>query len=89
MRSIIVRLSVIVVSVYLIVRLIGVLNTYRSSYITYKNELKKKEELEAIIEEDRALCDSSSRKKMIEKSARERFGLAYPNEEIYTDTSGN
>ena len=89
MRSVILRISVIVISVYLIVRLISVLNSYRSSYKDYQNELRKKEELEEYIEEQKSLFTDESKGKMIEKAARERFGFAYPNEEFYTDTSGN
>ncbi len=89
LRSIFLRLAVIAVSIYLIVCLISVLSKYKSLNKTYKSELRKKQELVDIIDEEKALCDSKSKNKLIEKAARERFGFAYPNEEFYTDISGN
>ena len=89
MRSVIVRIAVIALSAYLVIRLVSVLHNYRTSYKEYQNEVKKKEQYEDNIAELKSLCTDESKNKMIEKAARERFGFAYPNEEFYTDYSGN
>ena len=88
-RSVFLRVLVIVVSLFLVVRLVSVLHSYRASYNEYQNELKKKEQYQDNIAELRSLCSDESKNKMIEKAARERFGFAYPNEEFYTDSTGN
>lgn len=88
-KSIIVRLIVLGVSVYMIVTLIGLGNQLArdretlAQYENYRNTVQlENEELKALLESD-------SHSAIIEKAARERLGYVYSNEEIYIDISGN
>lgn len=83
--SIILRLTVIAISVYMIVTLIGLWNQLDESMSTLKDLQSQKEKIETQIEEYRALLSDDSQKAIIEKAARERFGYAYPGEEIYKE----
>ena len=83
--SIFLRLMVIALSVYMIFTLIGLWNDLDESYATLKELELKKETTEAQIEEYKALLADGSQKAIIEKAARERFGYAYPGEEIYKE----
>ena len=82
-RSKLLRIGVIVLSAFLLVRLFTVLHDYRKLNKDYQNELKTKEQYEDKNAELRSICDQKSKEKMIENAARERFGYAYPNEEFY------
>lgn len=85
-KSVVMRLMVIALSLYLIFSLITVLRDYRTQYKNYQNVLKKKEQYEDNIGELKSICNDKSKEKMIENAARERFGFAYPNEDFYWDT---
>lgn len=88
-KSVIVRLIVLVVAVYMVATLIGLGNELAESRAQLA-ELEKKRDLEKIqIEELKALLDSDSHSAIIEKAARERLGYVYSDEEIYIDISGN
>ena len=88
-KSVIVRLIVLGVAVYMVATLIGLGNELAESRAQLA-ELEKKRDLEKIkIEELRALLDSDSHSAIIEKAARERLGYVYSDEEIYFDISGN
>ena len=85
-RSIILRLLVIFVSVFMITKLVGLLNdlnSKKSELNALNEELKTKQ---ADVEE---LIDNGSKEQIIEKAARQRLGFVYSNEEIYVDISGN
>lgn len=84
-RSIILRLLVIAVSVYIIVTLIGLWKDLGESQSKLDALKAQKAQTEADIEEYKALLSDESQKAMIEKAARERFGYAYPGEEIYKE----
>lgn len=88
-KSVIVRLIVLAVSIYMVATLVG-LGTELSEV---KAELKKYEDqrdsLQLTIDEYKALLDSDSHAAIIEKAARERLGYVYSDEEIYIDISGN
>ncbi len=87
--SIIVRLIVIGVSVYMIISLVGLWRDLDESKATLSAYQQKKEATQFQIDELKALLSDDSKKAVIEKAARERFGYAYPDEEIYIDASGN
>lgn len=87
-KSILLRLLILCVCAYFSVTLGGLwkdLSAKQSELKAYEDEyntmLSEVEELRALIESDD--------KKIIEKAARERFGYAYPDEQIFKDTSGN
>ena len=88
-RSIILRLLVIFVSVFMITKLVGLLNdlnSKKSELNALNEELKAKQ---ADVEELKNLIDNGSKEQIIEKAARQRLGFVYSNEEIYVDISGN
>lgn len=88
-KSVIVRLIVLGVAVYMVATLINLGNELAESRAQLA-ELEKQRDLEKIqIEELKALLDSDSHSAIIEKAARERLGYVYSDEEIYIDISGN
>ncbi|MGN1319661.1 MAG: septum formation initiator family protein [Acutalibacteraceae bacterium] len=88
-KSVIVRLIVLGVAIYMVATLIGLGNELADSRAQLA-EYEKQRDLEKMqIEELKALLDSDSHSAIIEKAARERLGYVYSNEEIYIDISGN
>lgn len=88
-KSIIVRVLVLAVSVYMIATLARLWGDLRVK----QNELDAllQEKQNKIIQRDslQQLLDEGSHEEIIEKAARERLGYVYPDEEIYIDISGN
>ena len=88
-KSVIVRLIVLGVAVYMVATLIGLGNELAEDRAQLA-KLEKQRDLEKIQKEElEALLDSDSRSAIIEKAARERLGYVYSDEEIYFDISGN
>lgn len=88
-KSVILRLLVLCVSVYMIVTLAGLFKTLDESR-SKLNALKEKYRSElAQVEELKALLEEGSQSAIVEKAARERLGYVYSDEEIYIDISGN
>lgn len=88
-RSIIVRLLVLGISVYMVATLISLWGQLAQSNEELEQLKAQKASEELKIEELRALLDSGSHEEIIEKAARERLGFVYSDEEIYIDISGN
>ena len=88
-RSIIVRLLVLGISVYMVATLIGLSGQLSESNMELERLKAQKAAEEIKIEELKALLDSGSHEEIIEKAARERLGFVYSDEEIYIDISGN
>lgn len=88
-KSIILRLLILGVSVYMIATLINLWNTLNES----RNQLEKLENdyrtVELRVEELKSLLADGSQAQIIEKAARERLGYVYSDEEIYIDISGS
>ncbi len=88
-KSIILRLIVLVVSVFMIVDLIWLSNELAK----YKAELAEVEKQRDIklsdIDELEGLLDEDAYSEVIEKAARERLGYVYSDEKIFIDISGN
>ena len=88
-KSILLRVMILGVCVYMIATLSGLWNTLS----------KSRKELETLnaqyaaeqndIEELRAMLEDGSQSKIIEKAARERLGYIYPDEQVFIDISGN
>lgn len=88
-KSVIVRLIVLGVSVYMVATLINLgnqLTEYRNTLTQLQNQ---RDTIKLENEELSALLDSDSHSAIIEKAARERLGYVYSDEEIYIDISGN
>lgn len=88
-KSILLRVMILGVCIYMIATLSGLWNTLS----------KSRKELETLnaqyaaeqndIEELRAMLEDGSQSKIIEKAARERLGYIYPDEQVFIDISGN
>lgn len=88
-KSILVRLIVLGVSVYMVATLIGLGNRLARDRETLKQYESQRDSIQLENEELKALLDSDSHSLIIEKAARERLGYVYSDEEIYIDISGN
>ena len=87
-KSIIWRLLLIGVSVYMIVTLAGLCTSLNESRVQLAELEAEKAAKQVEIDDLKKLLDSGSRDKLIEKAARERLGYVYTDEEIYIDISG-
>ena len=88
-KSVIVRLIVLGVSVYMVATLIGLGNRLARDREALKQYESQRDSIQLENEELKALLDSDSHSLIIEKAARERLGYVYSDEEIYIDISGN
>lgn len=88
-KSILLRIMILGVCVYMLATLSGLWNTLNES----RKELDALKEQYAAeqndIDELRAMLEDGSEAKIIEKAARERLGYVYPDEQIFIDISGN
>lgn len=88
-KSILLRLMILGVCVYMIATLSSLWKTLSES----QRQLDELEEQYAQekndIEELQALLAEGSESKIIEKAARERLGYVYPDEQVFIDISGN
>ncbi|MGN0451864.1 MAG: septum formation initiator family protein [Acutalibacteraceae bacterium] len=88
-KSILLRIMILGVCVYMLATLSVLWNTLNESrkeldalkaqYATEQND----------IDELRAMLEDGSEAKIIEKAARERLGYVYPDEQVFIDISGN
>ncbi len=87
-KSILLRVLLLVFSVYIIISLTNL----QMQLIERKRELKSGEALlaakELKTEELLRLLDNGTEAELIEKAARERLGYVYPNEQVFVDLSG-
>ncbi len=88
-KSVIVRVIVLGVAVYMVATLIGLGNQLAESRAKLAEYEKQRDSLKLETKELKTLLDSDSHAAIIEKAARERLGYVYSNEEIYIDISGN
>lgn len=88
-KSVIVRVIVLGVAVYMVATLIGLGNQLAESRAKLAEYEKQRDSLKLETEGLKTLLDSDSHAAIIEKAARERLGYVYSNEEIYIDISGN
>lgn len=88
-KSVIVRLIVLGVSVYMVATLINLGNQLTEDRNTLTQLQNQRDTIKLENEELSALLDSDSHSAIIEKAARERLGYVYSDEEIYIDISGN
>lgn len=88
-KSVIVRLVVLGVSIYMVATLVGLGNELGEAKAELKKYEHQRDSLKLTIDEYKSLLDSDSHAAIIEKAARERLGYVYSDEEIYIDISGN
>ena len=88
-KSILLRLLVLGVSVYMVATLVGLwntLNTKEKQFASLQGQLDKEQNE---VDNLKLLLSDGSTAQIIEKAARERLGYVYSNEEVYIDISGN
>lgn len=87
-KSIILRVLLLIFSIYIIISL----SNLQIQLLNRKKELKSGEAVleskNMQIDELVRLLDNGSESELIEKTARERLGYVYPDEQIYVDLSG-
>ena len=88
-KSVIVRLIVLGVSIYMVATLAGLGNELAKAKAELAEYEKERDSLQLTVSEYKALLESDSHAAIIEKAARERLGYVYSDEEIYIDISGN
>ncbi len=84
--SVILRVAIFAVSVYMVVTFCGLWGKLIDSQNEFKNRQAVRDELNADIENLTAVLEGSH-SEIIEKEAR-RLGYAYPGEQIYTNGTG-
>ena len=88
-KSILLRIMILGVCVYMLATLSGLWNTLnesRKELDTFKAQYAAEQN---DIDELRAMLEDGSEAKIIEKAARERLGYVYPDEQVFIDISGN
>lgn len=88
-KSIILRLLIVGVCVYMIATLAGLWNTLAEKQ---EEKAKTQEEINIMeneIRELKELLEEGSESRIIEKAARERLGYVYPDEQVFVDISGS
>ncbi len=86
--SVILRLAIFAVSVYMIVTLCGLWGELIDSQNRYKQLEAQRNSLNADIDNLVAVLEGSQ-SEIIEKAARQRLGYVYAGEQVYIDNSGN
>ena len=88
-KSILLRIMILGVWVYMIATLSGLWNTLNKSRKELEDLNAQYAAEQNDIEELRTMLEDDSQSKIIEKAARERLGYIYPNEQVFIDISGN
>lgn len=88
-KSIMLRVLILGVCVYMIATLSGLWNTLNQSRKELEELKAHYAEEQNDIEELRTMLEDGSQSQIIEKAARERLGFVYPDEQVFIDISGN
>jgi len=82
------RLAVICVAVYVAFSLVSLQIELADKQKTLSKLQEQKQQLMISNEEKKELIEKSDQDEFVEQIAREYFGFAYPDEQIYIDISG-
>lgn len=88
-KSILLRILILGVCVYMIATLSGLWSTLNESQKELESLNAQYAAEQNDIDELRAMLEDGSQSKIIEKAARERLGYIYPDEQVFIDISGN
>ena len=88
-KSIILRVLILGVCVYMIATLSGLWNTLSQSRKELEALKAQYDQEQNDIEELRSMLEDGSQSQIIEKASRERLGFVYPDEQVFIDISGN
>lgn len=87
-KSILWRLVIIGISVYMIATLVGLWSTLNDSRAELHGLQSELAAQQADIDELKKLLDNGSHNELVERAARERLGYVYADEQIFIDISG-
>ncbi len=87
-KSILWRLLIIGISVYMIATLVGLWSTLNDSRAELRSLEAQLVAQQTDIDELKSLLDSNSHDELVERAARERLGYVYSDEQIFIDISG-
>lgn len=88
-RSIILKLMILAVCIYMLSTLYGLWSTLNENRAEYEKLKLQYSQETASIEELKTMLKDESNKQIIEKAARERLGYIYSDEQVFVDISGN
>ena len=88
-KSVLLRVLILGVCIYMIATLSGLWNTLNQSRKDLEELKAQYAEEQNDIEELRTMLEDGSQSQIIEKAARERLGFVYPDEQVFIDISGN
>ena len=88
-KSIILRIGIIIFSVYLVISLTTLQVTLMERGAYHEDQQAEVVERKQNVSKLLKLLDSGTEKDFIERAARERLGYVYADEIVYTDISGN
>ena len=83
------KLAVVCVAVYIAFSLVSLQIELAEKRRTLAKLEEQKQELMLSNEEKKQLIEKSDQDEFVEQIAREYFGFAYPDEQIYIDVSGS
>lgn len=88
-KSVLWRLLIIGISVYMIATLVGLWSTLNDSRAELRELEAQLSVQQTDIDELKSLLESDSHDELVERAARERLGYVYSDEQIFIDISGN
>ncbi|MBE6732499.1 MAG: septum formation initiator family protein [Ruminococcaceae bacterium] len=87
-KSVLWRLLIIGISVYMIATLVGLWSTLNDSRAELRELEAQLSVQQTDIDELKSLLESDSHDELVERAARERLGYVYSDEQIFIDISG-
>ena len=88
-KSILLRVLLLVLSVYMIYQLGSLQIELISKTKTYKSYQAEAERINLNVDNLSRLLEEGSEAEIIEKAARDRLGYVFPDEQVFIDISGN
>ena len=88
-KSILIRLMILGICVYMIATLAGLWQELGTSRQKLRELEQEAQATANDIEELKSILADGSEAKVIEKAARERLGYVYPDEQVFIDISGS
>ena len=87
-RRIVVIVAVIAVTIYVGISMVFITNSYREKSQEIQQVQQQIDEQTVLNQEYQALIDQGVDDEYIQKLAREKLGLVYPDERVYIDMGG-
>ena len=87
-RRIVVIVAVIAITIYVGISMVFITNSYREKSREIQQVQQQIDEQTVLNQEYQALIDQGVDDEYIQKLAREKLGLVYPDERVYIDMGG-